>query len=167
MLLITIMNVLSIVRRNLFTMCFLESNVYRESIRGENGNHCINVGNWSFQGISKVVSQETRLHGWLSRGFARTVRWGWGQGVCTKETRRLMASSLESKKNWRYEQVEANEKENQWGDRTEVWSGSSQTFSFCILHLLNIEGGAKNTSCMGVDARKIKWAYRKDPDVGF
>ena len=40
-------------------------------------------------------------------------------------------------------------------------------FSFCILHLLNIGRGAKNTSCMRVDARKIKWAYRKDPGVGF
>lgn len=100
MLLITIMNCIEYGKEKPLTSTnneLFKSNAYGQSTRGENSNHCANVGNWSFQGIRKVAPGNQIT--WVAvRGFARAMRWGWGQGVRTKETRRLMASSLESKR---------------------------------------------------------------------
>ena len=171
MLLITIINCIEYGKEKPLWLNYalFKPNVCGQSTSSEKSNHCANVGNWSFQGIRKVVSQETRLHGWLSRGFARAMRWGWGQGVHTKEDWWHLVwnpKRTEGMKRWLEggEGTWKGEEEGKKEQRSEVVL--LKLFSFCILHLLNIGKGAKNTRYMRADARR-KMSLWKRPRCEF
>lgn len=151
MLSTTTMSVLSIVRRNFDLFAFSEP-VDKQCIRGENGSHCVHMGNWSFQGTSRVVSQETRLHGRFCKSSEVRLR---ARG--TKKTGRLMESTLDYKQNRRYGYVAGRWRHTK--RRTEAGESRGlkwfflNIFSSWIYNLLTIV--PKYTREMRVDARKI------------